>query len=172
MRIKFRLSSLIALSLLLSCPVFAQIKKTNQQPLPVVTYDSNVDAPLTTKELKFINEVYGDKTQEDILNHPQRVKDIKNILRNRVTYRRVDNPAKFKECKSLSEVPLFDDYVVDLDRDIVFNPETFNPLKYEFNFYSRSGEHYKVDNTNYYIFISSQHLDTYRLKQESSKSKN
>ncbi|VAW36026.1 hypothetical protein MNBD_GAMMA01-1060, partial [hydrothermal vent metagenome] len=40
-----------------------------------------------------------------------------------------------------------------------FNKNTFNPLKYTFDFYSRGGYMYKVDNTNYFIIIKSQYLN-------------
>lgn len=172
MKIKLRLFPLMILGILVSGTALSQAKKVNQQPLPIVVYNPNVEAPLTSKELKFINEVYGTKTQEDVLSHPQRIKDIKNILRNRVTYQRIDDSRGFKDSQLLSEVPLFDDYVMTLERDKVFNPATFNPLKYQFNFYARGGEQYKVDNSNYYIFIEAQHIEAYRLKSKSSKSKN
>lgn len=135
---------------------FSQTNKIRQQSLPLVTYNSNVNAPLTAKELSQINEVYGDKTQEDVLNHPQRVKDIKNILRNRVVIK-LDESGTMKSCPLLSEVSLFNLYVPDLTRDKSFNPREFNPLKYNFNFYGLGALMYKVDNTNYYIIIKSQH---------------
>lgn len=148
--------SIITLCLFVDLEVHAQSHVT-KQPARVVKYNQNVNQPLNFKELGFIKEVYGDYAEKDILNRPQRLKDVKNILRNRVEIVNISNPNDQKPCKLLSEVPLFDAYVDNLKRDVVFNKNTFNPLKYVFDFYSRGGAIYKVDNTNYFITIKSQH---------------
>ena len=137
--------------------VISQTNYARQQPLPVIDYDDNLNKPLTTVELSQIKEVYGDKTDEYVLNRPQRVKDIKNILRNRIQYKLAEPGTTIKECPLLSEVPLFNNYVTNLNRDVDFNPTTFNPLKYKFSFYTRGASIYKVDNTDYYIMINSQY---------------
>ena len=62
-----------------------------------------------------------------------------------------------KPCPKLSEVSINNGFVSDLDRDKTFNPNNFNPLKYNFEFYSQSASIYQVDNTNYYIIIKSQY---------------
>ena len=85
------------------------------------------------------------------------LKAIKNILRNRVEILEFNRPQDQKECTLLSEVSLFNQYVPELKRDVVFNKNNFNPLKYNFSFYARGASMYKVDNTNYYILIKPQH---------------
>lgn len=130
--------------------------KIQKQPLPIVKYNDNVNAPLTSSELAQLREVYGEYLQKQVLDRAQRVKDIKNILRNRVEIKQF-NSGDIKPCPLLSEVPLFDYYVDTLTRDTNFNPKGFNPLKYKFNFYGTGASLYKVDNTNYYIIIKSQH---------------
>lgn len=137
-------------------------QKQNRLPLKHVTYGDNLDAPLTIKEKQQLEEVYGDKLQELVLTKPQRLKDIKHILRNRVEYRQISNPRDQKPCPLLSQVSLFNNYMPNLKRDVAFNPQTFNPLKYNFNFYARGSYMYRVDNTNYFIIIKSQHQ---RLKK-------
>lgn len=134
------------------------VSQTNapRQPLPLVKYKSNVDAPLTSKELAQIKEVYGVQAEKEILNRPQRLKDVKHLLRNRIEIKLVPG-GDLKPCPLLSEIPLFDTYVQSITRDVNFNPQSFNPLKYSLHFYSRNGAMYKVDGTNYYIFIKSQH---------------
>ncbi|MEZ4792981.1 MAG: hypothetical protein R2783_05840 [Gelidibacter sp.] len=130
--------------------------KTKQKPLSIVVFDENVNEPLTAKELAQIEEVYGAETQASVLDRSQRIKDIKNILRNRVE---IINAGE-KDLSSfpkLSQVELFNDFMPNLTRDFSFNPENFNPLKYKFNFYSRNASIYWVDNTTYYIAIKSQH---------------
>ena len=128
-----------------------------KQPLALVEYDENVNAPLTAGEKLQLKEVYGDKLQEYILSKPHRLKAIKNIFRNRVEIIELSDPKDQKDCELLSEVSLFNYYVKDLKRELVFNKNTFNPFKYNFNFYSRGSHMYRVDNTNYFILIKSQH---------------
>lgn len=128
------------------------------KPLPLVSYSDNVLAPLTPKEKQQILEVYGDQAETYIFSKPNRQKDIKHLLRNRIEIKLISNPKDQKKCALLSEVPLLNYYVKDLKRDENFNPQTFNPLKYLFNFYSRESFIYRVDNSDYFIYIKSQHL--------------
>jgi hypothetical protein len=157
MKINNPLSLFFVFCVLASTYGFSQSKRVHQPPLPLVEYNSNVQAPLTAGELAKIQEVYGDQTESLILSKPQRLKDVKNILRNRIVYQEMKVGENLKECPMLSTVPLFNNYVPTLSRDVIFNKETFNPLKYSFGFHSRSAFMYKVDNANYYIFIKSQH---------------
>ena len=122
-----------------------------------VTYDANVKNPLTNSELAMVTEVYGETTSKNVLDNPIRLKNIKNILRNRVEILELPNDKKQKSYSLMSEVPLMNYYVSDLQRDAVFNPKAFNPLKYLFNFNANGSELYRVDNTDYYIYIKSQH---------------
>ena len=122
-----------------------------------VNYNNNVNNPLTSSELAMINEVYGAEASRNVLTKPQRLKDIKNILRNRVEIKNIPNQSDQKPCTLLSEVPLMDYYVDNLQRDTNFNPQNFNPLKYLFNYNSYGSHIYRVDNTNYFIVIKSQH---------------
>ncbi len=156
MKIKLLLA-ITALSCCFALNVDAQSKRY-KQALTVVNYNDNVNAPLTMKERNQLKEVYGDKLQQYVLNRPQRLKDIKNILRNRIEIKMISNIKDQKRCPLLSEVPLFNYYVKSLARDISFNPQNFNPLKYNFEFYSIGSYMYRVDNTNYFIIIKSQHL--------------
>lgn len=158
----FPMNKIITLFALLFCVSNVTILAQNQQrqnttPLKEVTYGSNVNAALSAKEKLQLEEVYGDKLNDYVLSKPQRLKDIKHILRNRIEYKRIPNPKDQKPCPLLSEIPLFNNYVPDLKRDQLFNPETFNPLKYQLNFYARGSYMYRVDNTDYFILIKSQH---------------
>lgn len=158
----FPMKKTITLFAMLFCVTTVTILAQNQQiqnktPLKRVSYSSNVDAPLSAKEQMQLEEVYGDKLNEYVLSKPQRLKDIKHLLRNRIEYKRIPNPHDQKPCPLLSEIPLFNNYVPDLKSDPVFNPQTFNPLKYQFNFYARGTYMYRVDNTDYFIIIKSQH---------------
>ena len=157
MKIKLPVLLVFGMCILLSHTSYSQTKQI-KQTLTTVSYGENVDAPLTVKELKQLQEVYGDKLNDYVLSKPQRLKDIKHLLRNRIEIKMISNTRDQKKSLMLSEVPLFNYYQSDLKRDTSFNPQNFNPLKYLFNFYSLETHMYRVDNTNYYIIIKSQHL--------------
>ncbi|TXD84354.1 hypothetical protein ESY86_04575 [Subsaximicrobium wynnwilliamsii] len=126
------------------------------KPLQQIFFDANVASPLTQKELGFIREVYGDNSESDILNRPQRLKDVKNILRNRVEFMHAPNKDLSSFAK-LSSVPLFDFYNKSLTRDVILDKTNFNPLKYQFAFDSRQKtKMYLFDNSSYLVVIKSQ----------------
>ena len=157
MKIKLPVLLVFGLCLFLAHSSYSQTKQI-KQTLTTVNYGDNVDAPLTTTEMQQLQEVYGDKLNDYVLSKPQRLKDIKHLLRNRIEIKLISNPRDQKKSVLLSEVPLFNYYQQDLTRDVSFSPQNFNPLKYLFNFYSLETHMYRVDNTNYYIIIKSQHL--------------
>lgn len=133
--------------------IFSQ--KVQQRPLQLAKYGANVEAPLTAKERAQIVEVFGDQAQQMVFDRPQRLKDIKQLLRNRIEIKTV--VGDYKPCPLLSEVPLFDVYVSDLKRDVVFDPQNFNILKYNIQFSYQAPLMYKVDGTNYYLIIKAPH---------------
>lgn len=156
MKSKLLFPLILLCALLASHTVFSQ-SKSQSRSQKTITYNDNVNNPLTSTELAMINEVYGNKATKNILDKPQRLRDVKNILRNRVEIKSISDPSDQKLCTLLSDVPLLDYYVDNLQRDINFNPQNFNPLKYLFNFYSYGTHMYRVDNTDYFIIIKSQH---------------
>lgn len=134
--------------------VTAQTKK--KQKTQLVKYDKNVDAPLTAKELAMLKEVYQDKLDKYVLSNKQRVKDFKHLLRNRIVIKELPNITDDSKYTLLSTVKLFNSYNPNLKRDDTFNSSTFNPLKYNLDFFRIGSIIYKIDNTNYYIIIKSQ----------------
>ncbi len=105
-----------------------------------------------------IIEVYGDKTQEMVANDAIRLSFLNDILQNRVKI--IEEPISENEKYStLSSVGLLNKYNPSMTREAVFNPETFNPLKYDFIFSSRTVVAYRVDNTNYLIVIEPQKIN-------------
>ena len=131
---------------------------SNSQLAKVINYPDNVKAPLTSNEMKMLKEVYADQLHNNVLSKPQRLKDIKHLLRNRIEIKLTSNPKDQKQCTLLSQVSLFNNYVKDLKRDTSFNPRNFNPLKYMFKFFSGGPHMYRADNTNYFIIIKTQQL--------------
>lgn len=146
----------ILVVILLPTILFGQ-QKIQKIPLPLAKYDDNIKLPLTAKERSQIIEVYGEYAEKYVFKNATRLRNIKQILRNRVVIKLVTNKKEKKPCPNLSEVSLFDNYVSSLERDRIFDPKTFNPLKYNFEFHSISASMFQVDNTNYYIIIKSQY---------------
>ncbi len=99
-----------------------------------------------------IQEVYGDKYQELVTNDPEHLQFLNDIVTNRIKI--IESPYDSQEkYKKLSEVALLNKYNSALTRDMVFDPLTFNPLKYDMVFSSKLPVVYRVDNTNYLIMI-------------------
>jgi len=130
----------------------------NQGPQPI-SFKSNTKASLNNAELAKLKEVYGADLKTEILDRPTRILTIKEILRNRVVVREITDPNKQKPCPKLSEIPLFDAFVSTLKRDVIFNPSSFNPLKYDFRYHRPGFQLIRVDNTNYFIIIKPQHYN-------------
>jgi len=122
-----------------------------------INYPENVTPELTKKEKSFIKEVYGSKAKKIVFDNDKFLKDIKHLLRNRVTIYEDANPKTQKKCKLLSQIELFDEHNKNLKRDTAFDPNDFNPLKYKLDFFANGTYVYRVDNTNYFIQVTSQH---------------
>ena len=134
----------------------SQNTSTAFSPLEVIQYSDSVKGALSNTEMLQLTEVYGAHLEKEILNRPNRVLFMKNLLRNRIIIQKTPSSRNQKKCPLLSEVPLFDAFVSEVKRDAVFDPEKFNPLKYSFSFYGRGSHIYQVDGTDYFILIVSQ----------------
>ena len=127
----------------------AQIKK-QKKSIPQVVYNNNVNAPLTEKERQQIIEAYGDYAERLVFQSPERLRVFKNILRNRVKIYK-HNKKDLSKLIKLSSVKKR----VNNGLNEVFSPEKFNPLVYEFDFFSKNTTHktFWVDHTKYTITI-------------------
>ncbi|WP_290697057.1 hypothetical protein [Lacinutrix sp.] len=135
---------------------FAQ--SSNKQPLKLVKYNDNVKESLTLKEKTFIQEVYGDKFDAYVMSRPQKLKDLKNLLRNRVVIKEMPDFVNYSEkYKTLSSAGLFNLYNPTLEFDKAYDKDNFNVLKYNLEFFGRGSRIYRIDNTNYFIIVKSQH---------------
>lgn len=134
----------------------AQGQSKSRPNQKAVYFAENVKAPLSQDEANMLKEVFADNYEAYILNNPAHLKRYKNLLRNRIEIIKLDKKRDQKECPLLSQVALFDFYNKNLKRDHVFNKDNFNPLKYNFDIFSKGSVLYKVDNTNYFILIKSQ----------------
>ena len=152
-----RIFKILSFVVFFSVSLLINAQENNLTKVTPITYKDNINIPLNNHELLMINEVYDEYAQQFILDNPNKLKSIKNTLRNRV--RIYEEKIKdLSNLQKLSQVPLFKTFNDKLERHIVFNPNTFNPLKYDFNYNSRDKtKSYRVDNTNYIIVIYSQY---------------
>lgn len=121
--------------------------------IALVSYNDNVNSPLNQRERQQLEEVYADQLQRMVLSKPQRLKDIKDILRNRVKISLASENPKSQFAPLLSTVPVFNAYNKAVNRDAVFDRSNFNPLKYQFNFHGFGTSMYRVDHTDYIVTI-------------------
>ena len=147
---------LILVVILLPIHLIGQQSK-EKHPTPLVKFGDNVKLPLTTKEKAQIIEVYGEYANEYVFENPHRLRSLKHLLRNRIVYKTMSDNEDKKPYVNLSEVPLNNAFVEGLKRDVTFNAKNFNPLKYNFNLFTKRGGMYRIDGTNQYIIIKSQY---------------
>lgn len=152
------MNKFLTIFILILLPICSHGQEKNSKiPLKVIEFKDNVDLPLTAKERLQIDEVYGEYADKYVYSDAFRLKSVKDILRNRVVIKYITKESDKKDCLKLSEIPLLNSFVSDLERDKIFDPKNFNPLKYNFAFHSKGSSLYQVDNTNYFIFIKPQY---------------
>jgi len=64
-----------------SCLFIIAQSKSNHSGSTTVEFSENVKLPLNSFEKKMLKDVYGEKLKENVLDNPQRLKSIKNIIR-------------------------------------------------------------------------------------------
>ena len=107
--------------------------------------EKNVDYPLTSQELSFIENAFDDETLKRIFKIKPLEKYIKDILRNRVQilnkeYQTNENLPKLSSVSTITTIKKF-------------NTNNFNPLIYNFDFDSQKSQIYRVDGTDLVINI-------------------
>lgn len=98
-----------------------------------------------------IEEVYGPNffdNKQDLLRH------FHHLLSYRIEYKNLP-PTTDEKYPKLSAVPLMNKHgEISIDRG--FNPNTFNPLRYELNFFSKQTQIYRIDDSDYVLIIKPQ----------------
>lgn len=99
-----------------------------------------------------IQEVYADQLNTLVLNVPNRLRDLNDILTNRV---KIETKLRYENEKEpkLSSVDLFNKYNQNLVRDVQIDVNNFNPLKYQFRFHAQTPITYRIDDTDMIIVI-------------------
>jgi hypothetical protein len=104
----------------------------------------------------FINEVYGDQAQTMIFSNKQRYQTLRKLILERMQIIR-QAEIRDKKYPKISEVGILNMYNKELKHDGFFNKNTFNPLKYNLEFFDRNGlRAYRIDNTEYLLIIQPQ----------------
>lgn len=121
----------------------------------MLTLSFNGFAQTSTKSsLEKIQEVYGSYWNEVIKVDNDRQKVLTDLLENRVEI--IDQPfVEGEKYDKLLSVPLFNKYNSQLEKDVQFDLDTFNILKYDLNFFSSREQVYRIDGTNYIVYIKS-----------------
>jgi len=102
-----------------------------------------------------ITEVYSEYWAEVQIQDPQRIIVLTDLLLNRIEI--IESPYDDGEkYLLLSTVPLFDKYNKSLESDLSFNMDTFNILKYDINFFTSYDQIFRIDGTNYIVYIKPQ----------------
>ena len=116
---------------------------------------TNINSTIAQQVNSKIQEVYGDKTQQIMKNEPERIIALNDLLDNRIKI--VVSPVVGEDkYTKLSSVELLNKYNLNLKRDEGFDPNNFNALKYNMNFFNSQAVVYRVDNTDYIIVIKPQ----------------
>lgn len=130
---------------------------SNFMKLLLVLYSLSMSPDLQSQTIDpKIQEVYGAKAQELVSQNPDWLRVMTDLVQNRVkVIQQAEDPSNEKYPK-LSEVALLNKYNKGLQRDVVFDPLNFNPLKYDFVVSAKNRQVYRVDHTDYLIVIEPQ----------------
>ena len=127
-----------------------------QKSVGIVEFPSEVSAPLTNSERLQLLEVFGDSFNRLVLENPTQLQNLKFLLRSRI---KIISTSKvdLAEVPKLSDLELFNHYNKDLQRPKSFDPSNFNPLIYQFQWYSPTQQIYHINNTDLLLQIIPQH---------------
>ena len=114
-------------------------------------FKKNIDLPLTQSDIDKIIFAYGSEKLQSIISVNALKKYYKNILRNRVKI-------YVKKYYFDENIPKLSSVGPNLDVNII-NSEKFNPLLYDFPFFSKKPHYYRVGQTDFLVVINPQELE-------------
>ncbi|MNS31819.1 MULTISPECIES: hypothetical protein [Edaphocola] len=100
-----------------------------------------------------ITAVYGTHVNTLMSQDPQRLTLLNQLLTDRIQIMELDQATAMDKFPALSNQPVFNKYVPGLTVDAVYNPATFNPLKYNLSFFNYGDVGYWIDGTNKVLMI-------------------
>ena len=142
--------NLVLVCLLISWNLIAQKSKG------IIELPSEVSAPLTNSERLQLLEVFGDSFSSLVMENPTQLQNLKFLMRSRIKIITTSKKDLSKIAK-LSDLELFDAYNKNLQRPKTFDPSNFNPLIYQFQWYSPTQQIYHINNTDLLLQIIPQH---------------
>lgn len=120
---------------------------------------AQVQRPPADKFDQFLQEVYINDGQQFVAPDTDKYAFLRKMYEERIVYSQVAMAdIEAKGYPLLSSLPLFSTYNDALVSDTNFNPQTFNPLKYNFHYHSRVAQAFVVDGTNTVITIYPQNF--------------
>jgi hypothetical protein len=102
-----------------------------------------------------IAEVYGDVNGNFFRGNTELYSTFQGLLQNRVRIEEMPYETGEKFPK-ISTLPLMNKYNTSLSHTPFLNAQSFNPLKYNMEFFAKSTKVYRIDNTNLIIVIDPQ----------------
>ena len=121
--------------------LFPMVYAQTQQP-PTEKFDQYVAEVFTGEGLTY----FGPET----LNR----RDLKKMYENRIHFATYDAATiTAKGFENLTTVPLFTVFNETLERDTVFNVNTFNPLKYYFDYHTKATQVFVLGSSNTVMII-------------------
>lgn len=100
-----------------------------------------------------IAEVYGSSLSQILAHDNQRLTVLNQLINERIQIIDQDSVSAKLKFPALNAQPIFNKYVPTLSIDAVYNPVTFNPLKYDLNFFEWGDRGYWINGTNKILFI-------------------
>ena len=109
----------------------------------------------------YIAAVYTGQGAEFIKPDSRRYAYFKELYEQRIRFVKNDAEklAQDSSLKRLSSVDMYSVYNKGLMRDLSFDPNTFNPFKYNIDFYSNQKLTYWIDGSDYLLIITPQERD-------------
>ena len=130
---------------------FSGFSQERERKSWISSFPENVNLPLSSSEIDKIESAYDDKSYlNKIYSSKALMKEFKDILRNRVKIEQ-------ENIKDISYAPLLSSIKFHGNKKLLkrkFDLKFFNPLLYDFDFFSKKKKIYRVDGTNYLIIIN------------------
>lgn len=105
----------------------------------------------------YINEAYAFNSRGVNKSRSNQYQAIKSLLKERLFF--FESKEEITKALQIQDIPLFNKYNSTLSRDIYYNINTFNPLKYNLPFFSNQSSLYRLGSTNYYLLIKGQNIN-------------
>lgn len=102
---------------------------------------------------KCIREVFNDKANELVFESSSVRLRVLNRFMKHQTYVEYHPEYRGKKFTSTNELPLFNKYNYSLKRDVIYNKEIFNPLKYNISMNPKKKMMYRIADTDYILYV-------------------